>query len=185
MKHIGTQTIETDRLILRKFNETDYIKAFEHWLNDERVNQFMRWSLIHSLEEAKILVNTWIKEYQDLSNYKWAITLKDSKELIGVVGAMINDDLQSANLGYCLSPLFWNQGIMSEVLKAIFDFFFNQVNCNIITARHDSRNINSGKVMQKAGMKYEGTLRQSEINNSGICDSVHYSILKEEYFLKS
>ena len=50
-----------------------------------------------------------------------------------------------------------------------------------IESRHDPRNTNSGKVMEKCGLKYEGTLRQSDINNQGICDAAWYSLLKEDY----
>lgn len=49
-----------------------------------------------------------------------------------------------------------------------------------IEARHDPRNPNSGKVMQKCGMKYEGTLRCSDRNNQGLCDASYYALLKSE-----
>ena len=60
------------------------------------------------------------------------------------------------------------------------DFFFEVVDVNRIEARYDIRNPNSGKVMKKCGMKYEGTLRQSDRNNQGICDSSYYVLLKSD-----
>ena len=60
------------------------------------------------------------------------------------------------------------------------DFLFDVVNVNRIEARHDPRNSNSGKVMKKCGMKYEGTLRCSDRNNQGVCDACYYALLKSE-----
>lgn len=60
-------------------------------------------------------------------------------------------------------------------------FLFTEVGANRICAGHDINNTNSGRVMQKIGMKYEGTLRQSGKNNRGIVDMAHYSVLKEEW----
>ena len=70
---------------------------------------------------------------------------------------------------------------MTEALKAIIAFFFEEVNVGRIQARHDPRNANSGAVMSKSGMTYEGTLRRADRNNQGICDVAVYSILREEY----
>ena len=57
---------------------------------------------------------------------------------------------------------------------------FDVVDVNRIESRHDPNNPNSGKVMQKCGMKYEGTLRSSDWNNQGICDASYYALLKSE-----
>lgn len=53
---------------------------------------------------------------------------------------------------------------------------------NRVESRHDPHNPNSGRVMKKCGMKYEGTMRQADINNQGICDFSEYGILAEDYF---
>ena len=69
---------------------------------------------------------------------------------------------------------------MSEALKAVIDYMFDEVGMNRVEARHDTNNPNSGAVMRKCGMKYEGTLRQSDRNNQGICDAAFYGILASE-----
>jgi ribosomal-protein-alanine N-acetyltransferase len=73
---------------------------------------------------------------------------------------------------------------MSEALKAVMDFFFDEVGMRRIETRHDPRNPHSGGVMRKCGMTYEGTLRQSDWNNQGICDACWYGILAEEWKAK-
>ena len=70
---------------------------------------------------------------------------------------------------------------MSEALKAVIDFLFEEVGMERIEARHDPNNPHSGGVMRKCGMKYEGTTRRSDRNNQGICDAAHYAILRSEW----
>ena len=60
------------------------------------------------------------------------------------------------------------------------DFLFDTVGYNRIESRHDPRNPNSGKVMMKCGMKFEGTMRSSDWNNQGICDASYYALLRSE-----
>ena len=68
---------------------------------------------------------------------------------------------------------------MSEALKAVMDFLFDEVGFNRLESRHDPNNPNSGKVMVKCGMKYECTMQRSDWNNQGICDASWYALLKE------
>ena len=87
-------------------------------------------------------------------------------------------------MGYCIGRKWWGQEIMPEALKAVITYFFDEVGFNRVAASHDSDNPKSGRVMEKAGMKFEGVLRASGINMRGICNVVWYSILKEEYYEK-
>ena len=72
--------------------------------------------------------------------------------------------------------------MVSEAFSALITFMFEEMKVNRVEARHDTNNPNSGKVMMKCGLKYEGTLRQSDFNNQGIVDASYYSILANEYF---
>jgi phosphatidylserine/phosphatidylglycerophosphate/cardiolipin synthase-like enzyme len=67
-----------------------------------------------------------------------------------------------------------------EALKAVMDFFFDTVGVDRVECRHDPRNPHSGMVMRKCGMKYEGTMRNSDRNNQGICDASWYALLRSE-----
>ncbi|MCR2022236.1 GNAT family N-acetyltransferase, partial [Blautia pseudococcoides] len=85
-------------------------------------------------------------------------------------------------IGYCIGKNWWHKGVTSEALKEVIRYFMEEVQVNRVESRHDPRNVNSGKVMQKCGMKYEGTRRQADLNNQGICDASGYAILAEDYF---
>ena len=78
MNHSGTVTIETNRLLLRRFVETDATAAFYNWENDEKVTEFLRWPAQKSIEDAKSVLVEWIDNYQDKGFYQWAIVLKEN-----------------------------------------------------------------------------------------------------------
>lgn len=92
----------------------------------------------------------------------------------------MNEDVSMVQVGYCIAKTWWHKGIMTEALQAVIDYLFDIVNVNRIECKHDPRNPNSGKVMRKCGMKYEGTMRSSYRNNQGICDACYYALLKSE-----
>ena len=86
-----------------------------------------------------------------------------------------------AHIGYCIGRNWWGQGLMSEALEGVIHFLITQVGANRIESRHDPNNPASGKVMAKCNMVYEGTSRQGDWNNQGLCDAANYALLKEDY----
>lgn len=182
MKNCGTQRIETDRLILRRYKIEDADAMYKNWASDSEVTKFLTWQPHPSVEVSRSIIENWLKEYSDKKYYQWAIVLKDNgNEPIGDISVVhMNEDISMVHIGYCLGRAWWRRGIMSEALKAVMDFMFDTVEVNRVEARHDPRNPNSGKVMQKCGMKYEGTLRSADRNNQGICDACYYALLRSE-----
>ena len=182
MKNSGTQRIETDRLILRRYVIEEADAMYKSWASDSEVTKFLTWQPHSSVEVSRGIIENWLKEYSDEKYYQWAIVLKDNgNEPIGDISVgQVNEDISMVHIGYCLGRAWWRRGIMSEALKAVMDFMFDTVEVNRVEARHDPRNPNSGKVMQKCGMKYEGTLRSADRNNQGICDACYYALLRSE-----
>ena len=182
MKNCGTQRIETDRLILRRYVIEDADAMYKNWAPDSEVTKFLTWQPHSSVEVSRGIIENWLKEYSDEKYYQWAIVLKDNgNEPIGDISVgQMNEDISMVHIGYCLGRAWWRRGIMSEALKAVMDFMFDTVEVNRVESRHDPMNPNSGKVMQKCGMKYEGTLRSADRNNQGICDACYYALLRSE-----
>lgn len=182
MKNSGTQRIETDRLILRRYVIEDADAMYKNWASDSEVTKFLTWQPHSSVEVSRGIIENWLKEYSDEKYYQWAIVLKDNgNEPIGGISVVhMNEDISMVHIGYCLGRAWWRRGIMSEALKAVTDFMFDTVEVNRVESRHDPMNPNSGKVMQKCGMKYEGTLRSADRNNQGICDACYYALLRSE-----
>lgn len=187
MNHLGTVEIETTRLILRKFTERDIQPAFDNWTSDEKVTEFLRWPTHTSIEVTRSVLLQWIELYKNKDFYQWAIVLKESGDepigTISVVGQ--NETLNRVHIGYCIGSKWWHKGITSEAFMGVIPFLFDEVKVNRIESQHDPNNPNSGKVMQKCGLKYEGTLRQADFSNKGIVNAAMYSILASEYYENS
>ena len=179
MKHLGTKTIETPRLILRKFTLADAEQMYENWASDPEVAAFLTWTAHKNSEETKAILSSWIPLYQKDNFYNWAMVLKQSGEVIGNVSVVsIDEEVSEAAMGYCMGRAYWGQGIMPEALTAVMNFLFDEVGFERVSACHDHRNAKSGRVMQKVGMTYEGTLRRGGKSTSGICDKVCYAVLR-------
>lgn len=182
MKHCGTQILETERLLLRPFAVKDAPAMFRNWASDPEVTKYLTWPTHESAEGTRALLEKWEKAGGEETCYRWAIVLKaEGDEPIGSVAVVErNEDVGSMQIGYCAGRKWWHRGIMSEALKAVMDYLFEHTGVNRIECRHDPRNPRSGMVMQKCGMKYEGTLRSSDRNNQGICDACWYAVLRNE-----
>lgn len=147
---MNTPTLETERLILRKFTEDD-IEALFFILKDEEANKFLPWYPMKDMEETrKFYEEEYAAKYEQPQGYAYAICLKSSNVPIGY----INVDIEEAHdLGYGLRREFWYKGIVTEAGKAVVEQV-KKDGVPYITATHDKENPRSGKVMQKLGMKY-------------------------------
>jgi ribosomal-protein-alanine N-acetyltransferase len=181
MEHQGTKRIETDRLILRPFTKQDAQAMFDNWASDPEVTRYLTWPAYKSVETAHEILAVWEKEYENKDFYQWAIELKEIGQPIGSISVVEQKEkAKVAHIGYCIGKKWWHCGIMSEALKAVMDYLFDEVGFNRLESRHDPNNPNSGRVMVRCGMKFECTMRQSDWNNQGICDASWYALLKEE-----
>lgn len=182
MVHIGTRQIETERLILRRFTIADVVDAFHGWFSDPDVAMYMRWDAHTDISQTQEFIARFVADYEKSDFYRWAITLKKDNKVIGAIGFHIESEYDSvADVSYTLSRAFWNQGIVSESLKAVLNYAFMDVGVNRIEAFHAIRNPASGKVMLKAGMKYEGHARHKYRSHKGYEDCNLYAAVAEDW----
>ena len=158
MNHLGTQRIETNRLVLRRYVTTDAQDMFRNWVTDPEASKFWSWEPHAHIDETKALLRGWIDEYAKLDVYHWVIVLKQTSEAIGYIYLRDIDDVNaSSSIHFLLSRKYWNRGIMTEACRAVLDFAFTQVGIAHIHTMHHINNPASGKVMQKSGMRYVKT----------------------------
>jgi RimJ/RimL family protein N-acetyltransferase len=112
----------------------------------------------------------------------FAITQQTNRLLIGAIGLDIRAAHRMAEMGYWIGKPHWNQGYCTEAGREVVRYAFEVLGLNRVQARHMTKNPASGRVMQKIGMTYEGTLRQSILRWGKFEDSAIYSILRDEYF---
>lgn len=184
MKHFGTKTLETKNLILRKIQKNDYKTAFKNYCSDEDVTDYVLWEVHKNEEETKELFSLWMNMYEEEDTYKWVIVYKENNEVIGMIDAFKKlMKYDTVEIGYCLGKKYWNNGIMTEALKEVIRFMFEECNAETIYAEYLENNPASGKVMKNVGMKYDGKLRSRILDRfNRRNDLISYSIIKKEYF---
>ena len=182
MDKIGTKTIETERLILRRYVTSDAEDMYRNWAGDPEVTKFLSWPTHPNAEFSRSLLETWVIFYDEGRTYNWGITLKGEDHVIGNIAVVERDERTcSYEIGYALGQAFWGRGIMPEALKAVIAYLFEgEKDLMRIIATHDVRNGKSGRVMQKAGMHFDGVLRVSKKNNQGLHDTAYYSVLRSD-----
>lgn len=182
MNHIGTRELTTARLTLRRFALEDAPHMFYNWQSDPEVCRYLTWPPYESVEQVEaFLKKNWLPDYEKPDSYVWAIELNEIEQPIGSIGVVdLKEEIGAVELGYCIGRRFWNKGYMTEALSAVIRFFLEEVGAGRVSAEHDVNNPGSGRVMQKSGMTYEGTLRRAGRNNTGICDLAVYAKIGEE-----
>lgn len=169
----------TERLVLRPFKDGDENAMFKNWTYDKRAAKWCRWTPHKSVAETKELLKIYTDKTKSNYKYRFAITLKDIDEPIGCIDAVeISKDNKTATIGYVLSYDYWNQGYVTESLKAIIEFLFNNGFERVI-AEHRVENVASGRVMQKSGMKFTHFGKAKvNFNSEELCDTAWYEITK-------
>lgn len=179
MKEVGTRRLETGRLILRRFTVGDAEDMYRGWASDPEVTRYLTWPCHASSEVTAQLLAAWAEKYAEGDYFNWAIEFKETGTVIGNISVVkLDESVNAAEIGYCLSQAFWGLGIMPEALRAVLSYLFDEAEFDRVSACHDVNNPKSGRVMEKSGMQYEGTLRHAGRNNQGICDIACYSALR-------
>ncbi len=177
---IGTKTIETKRLILRKVELDDAALIYQNWTSDPLVSRYVNWNKHESLDVTKEYVKFKVNQYVGHEFcFDWLVILKETNEPIGEIDAVNVSRLHRlVEFGYCFGSKYWNKGYATETLKAFIKYMFDEVQVDKVIACHSSKNPASGRVMQKAGMHYDGTLKNYFVdkNTGQRCDKVCYSI---------
>jgi ribosomal-protein-alanine N-acetyltransferase len=186
MTHKGTITLETERLILRRFTKNDTDAMFRNWASDPEVTKYTFYSACNTLEETQKCIAEWMSYLDKSESGAYAIVLRKTGEVIGTIDYRVtNNEAKSAEVGYQIGKAWWGNGYTAEALRALMKHCFENIGLNRICADYDPRNPNSGRVVQKAGFVYEGTSRQCKIRGGKWVDRVHYAILAEDYFAKT
>ena len=159
MQHIGTQTIETERLYLRPFRASDAPAMFRNWASDSAVTQYVTWKTHETAQETAAITAAWEKQAaEDPRVYQWAIELKSLGEPIGSISAMhVNESVESAELGWCIGRQWWGRGIMPEAARRVLRHAFEDLGLTRVWCCFYEGNEKSKRVQQKLGFRYVRT----------------------------
>lgn len=180
---------ETERLILRPFDESDAADAYEY-LNRLTVRCFASMK-VNSFQEAQDAVKERAKDRE----YYFAIVLKENGKVIGEINAMPESSTPDQKDSVCdtfspcwmLHPDYRGKGYAYEAAVAFFNYLFHNKNARRIYAYTEDYNLASQKLCRKLGMRQEGFFREfvTFVND---CDghpiyenTLQWAILKKEW----
>jgi len=182
LTHNGTDTITTDRLILRKFEYSDDDSMLRNWIADEKIQSMYSEPVYSTKEEVKELLDKYIGSYERPDYYRWAVIEKASGECIGQIAYFLVDSKNHfAEIEYCIGAEFQCRGYATEATKAVIAFGFDRINLHKVQICTKTINKPSRRVIEKCGFTYEGTLRDYFFMNGEYVGRHYFSILREEY----
>ena len=175
-------TLETDRLILREITMQDAPGIFAI-RGDFAVTRYNFGAAYETIECAHQLIESMQQAYQDQTELRWGITRKnDVSTVIGMCGFNYwNRTDRRASIGYDLAQAHWRQGIMSEALRAILTFGFEDMDLNRIEADCSAENTASIHLLRKLGFVQEGLQREQYIDEGRFWDLALFALLRRDY----
>lgn len=165
--------IETDRLILRRFKESDIDIQYDI-LHDDRLATYIHFPDLTKEEELEC-IKKWINEADETKYEKWVIELKDKNIPIGNISVNgIDKKNNYCNVGYVVIYDYWGNGYASEALETISNYLLNDRNYYLVECSCNELNKQSSKVMLKAGFKKDGYIVNRRLNKDGTYSGVEY-----------
>jgi len=170
------KTLNSQRLILRSFKETD-LNDFYYYAKNPNIGPKAGWKPHDSIEETKTILMMFIRKQE-----VWAIYHKKHKKVIGSVGLHKKSIHNKLELGYVLSEDYWGQGLMVESCKLVIKYAFEENNISKIEVVHFKENAQSNRVIEKLGIRYEGIKKEGfKMYNKVIHECVKYSMSRSDY----
>lgn len=165
--------LETERLILKQFNQSDALNLFD--LNsDTEVLKFTGDVPFKNLEEAEKFVINYT-DYLKNGFGRWAVILKSNQKFIGWCGLKLNEE-NLIDIGFRLFKREWNKGYATEATKGVLIYGFETLNLPTIIGRVSSDNLASIRVLEKAHMIY-----WKEEYCEGLGQTKYYKITKDAF----
>jgi len=171
------ETMETERLILRRFAKSDASDILEYASDAETV-EWLDWEGLKTEAEALKAIHDFYWSKPGI----YAIELREARKCIGCIDLRLIPEHDKASFGYVLNRGYWNKGYMSEALSALLKLCFESLKLNRVESKHYVGNGGSGKVMIKCGMLQEGLSIQEVLIKGVFRDSVFYGLTKSRWF---
>jgi [ribosomal protein S5]-alanine N-acetyltransferase len=170
--------LETERLILRPISMDDADATYAYAI-DPVSSEFMPWEVHRSMADTIAYLETIPKDYAARERISFAMVLKSTGEFIGSCGFHhILLKHHSIRIGYLLIPSQWGKGYMTEAVREMIRFAFDEMGMHRVEATCDYDNIRSARVMERCGMTLEGVFRDHEVRQGKFVSTKSYAIIK-------
>lgn len=174
--------LETENLLLRQFSLND-VSAFFEMRSNEKLMHFIPRPLATQHKDVEDLINLMNNEIANNNSISWAITLKNTGELLGSIGFVrMQKENHRAEIGYMLNTKHQGKGLMHQAITACINYGFNTMKLHTIEAVIDPANTASEKVLQKSNFIKEAHFKQNFFYKNEFLDTVHYGLLNPKKF---
>jgi [ribosomal protein S5]-alanine N-acetyltransferase len=178
------KTLETERLILRPWRESDLDDFYEYG-KDPEVGPNAGWKPHDSKEESLGILRSFVR-----GDEVRAIELKENGKAVGSLGLhpdrLRHEGMGSGReIGYVLSRDYWGRGLMTEAVRRAISFAFEEAGLDYVSCAHFPFNARSKRVIEKCGFRYEKYLAANCADYAGTKqDEVCYILTRDEYFAR-
>ena len=165
--------IETERLILRRYKETD-IDAIYDIITDKRLYTYIKFPELTKEQELEC-IKEWIKEADDSKYERWVIERKKDDAIVGNID--VNTVVKKhnyCNVGYTIRYDYWGNGYAAEALEAVSNHLLEESGYYLVECSCNELNKQSSRVMEKAGFKKDGYIANRRLNKDGTYSGVEY-----------
>lgn len=173
--------LRTERLTLRPYSPSDTAALVPLIGAREVAATTLRIPHPYSEAYAHEFIAESQKDFESGKCVRLAMVVRESGVLCGGIGLQINRDHRHAELGYWIGVPFWGRGYATEAASAVIDCGFRQLGLHRIYASHSTNNPRSGRVLQKIGMRHEGTQRNHVLKWGEFLDLEMYGMLAEDF----
>lgn len=165
--------IVTERLILRRYKETD-IDAIYDIITDKRLSTYIKYPELTKEQELEC-IKEWIEEADDSKYERWVIERKEDGAIVGNID--VNTVVKKhnyCNVGYTIRYDYWGNGYAAEALEAVSNHLLNESGHYLVECSCNELNKQSSRVMEKAGFKKDGYIANRRLNQDGTYSGVEY-----------
>jgi [ribosomal protein S5]-alanine N-acetyltransferase len=160
--------IQTKRFVLRPYRKSDLESMVKHINDKEIAGNTLTIPYPYSLKDAEDWYGRFRKMMRKKRRNRIASAIVINGEVVGTIGITIHD--HKAEIGYWLGRAYWGKGIMTEVVKEITKYCFNELGLRRMYAYTFPKNKASMRVLEKAGYKFEGILRKNVVRGDKLID---------------
>ena len=176
-------SVETERLLLRPLKVDDLPHLAPIWADPE-VMRYIGAGETCDDERSRELLGHLIEHWDDHGFGLWAVVPKAEQAPVGWAGLAVPTFLPAVlpavEAGWLLARSHWGRGYATEATRALLAFGFGELKLHRIYATCDPKNRASARVLEKAGMRYEGHLRDHLIQRGAWRDSLLYAALEQD-----
>lgn len=181
MNHMGTKTIESERLLLRRFHLDDAHAMHQRWAGDYQLNAHMSWRTHDTVRESERVIKNWQVKYAKRKFYHWCVEVKATHAVIGEIYVRrLHKKVDGVELEFCINDAYQLDSLTAEACRIVIHFLFNQVQVKRIECNMPTSDVDKQRFVEALGFQHEGRKRFGVKTNHGLDDLELYSLLRGE-----